>query len=218
MVFTCPTIEVEVNWLDLTLNLVKPNKDHANIPVLYAIQAMFLVLSSVITFNTEVHAELESFQAVDGSYMNSAANVKGVVAVAKLLLFINPLAVSLLGLGLSYLVFKGTKPRYTDVLSIVLRGEIVCVVGMILIAPLIVITNNVNVSFSLAPLVLMLGYKPSSDLFYLLSRLNLFFILEVMVVGSGLSRLCCCSTKDGLLIAMLSVGSFSILLMLIRLL
>lgn len=205
-----------MNWTALSHSLAKPTIGFANIRVLYAILAVILLLTSVITFNTEVDAELESFRAVDGFHWNSPSTVKGVVATTKVLMLISPLAIALFGLCLSQLVSKASKPRYTDVLSIVLRGEIVWAVGMALIAPLIVITNNVNVSISLAPLVLMLGYSPSSDLFFLLSRLNLFFILEVVVVGLGLSRLCNCSSRDGVFIAMLSVGSLSILLLLIR--
>ncbi len=209
---------MNLNWMDLTMNLVIPSKDKISIPVLYGILVVLLVLSSVITFNTEVDAELDSLKAVDGSFMSSETTVKGVIAFAKLLLLMNPLAVSMFGLCLSSLLFKDEEPRYADMLSIVLRGEIVAAVGMVLIAPLIAFTHNVHVSFTLTPLMLKLGCKPSGGLFFLLSRLNLFFILEVVVVGLGLSRFYNCSTRKGLFVAVMSVGFFTILLVLIRLL
>jgi len=206
-----------MNSLYPSLSLPASARRHATIPVLWALLGTLLVLSSVMTFSTEVNHELNGFRSADQFYQDGAT-VRAVVAFSKLLLLVNPLLVTVFALGLSRLMYKNRQPQFTEVLSIVLRGEIVYAVGLILAAPLILATNNVNVSFSLAPLVVQLGYSTSSDLFFLLSRANLFFILEVVVVGPGLSRLCCCSPKDGILIALLSVGSFSILLMLMRVL
>lgn len=97
-----------MNWTALSHSLAMPTIGFANIRVLYAILAVILLLTSVITFNTEVDAELESFRAVDGFHWNSPSTVKGVVATTKVLMLISPLAIALFGLCLSQLVSKAS--------------------------------------------------------------------------------------------------------------
>ncbi len=73
--------------------------------------------------------------------------------------------------------------------SLLVCSEVIFAVGWLLTAPLILITGDIHASWSLAVVAVGLGYDHGSFLFFALSRLTLFFIVQAVFIGEGLAYL-----------------------------
>ncbi|MDF1544680.1 MAG: Yip1 family protein [bacterium] len=105
-------------------------------------------------------------------------------------------------------VFAG-KAKYKQLLSVMCYGEMIVVLGNLLVMPMMLMKNTLMVSLSLA--VLAASQGPTSALYVALSKIDLFLIWEIMVIGIGLSIIYNLPRNKGYLLSVLSMGMLSIL-------
>ena len=101
-----------------------------------------------------------------------------------------------------------------QILSVMLYGEIIYAVGFLIVAPLMLAKNSLMVSFSLAALFKNLTIQDPT--YVALSKIGLFYIWEIVVIGIGLSIIYGFARNKGYLLAVLSMGMLSILHVLIQ--
>ncbi len=99
--------------------------------------------------------------------------------------------------------------RFKQIFSVMLYGAFLYAVGMLLLVPLALAKGSVMVSLSLAALVPDLG--PQNVVYVALSKIGVFNIWEIIVVGIGLSIIYDMPRNKGYLLSVLSVGLLSIL-------
>jgi hypothetical protein len=99
------------------------------------------------------------------------------------------------------------KATFKQLLSIMLYGEIVYLVGGLLVMPLMLAKDTMFISLSLAALV---PPDPKSLAWVALSKINLFLIWEIIVVGIGLSAIYSFPRNKGYWVSVLSMGMLSI--------
>lgn len=105
-------------------------------------------------------------------------------------------------------VFAG-QARFKQVLSACLYGNILFAVGMLVHVPLIMAKDSAAVTLSPAVLVADQGYQ--SFAYQALSKLSLFHIWEIAVVGIGLAAIYGFARNKGYWISVLSLGLLSAL-------
>lgn len=118
-----------------------------------------------------------------------------------------PLLAALLALFIGNFLMAG-KATFKQLLSIMLFGEIIYLVGGLLVLPLNLAKDSMFMSFSLAALV---PPDPESVVWLFLSKMSLFLIWEFIAVGIGLSILYGFPRNKGYLLSVLSMGMLSIL-------
>jgi hypothetical protein len=118
-----------------------------------------------------------------------------------------PLLAAALALFVGNFVMAG-KATFKQLLSIMLFGEIIYLVGGLLVLPLNLAKDTMFMSFSLAALV---PPDPESLVWLLLSKISLFLIWEIIAVGIGLSILYGFPRNKGYMLSVLSMGMLSIL-------
>ncbi len=183
----------------------------------YILLVLLHLTAAALTISLELSVETDAIHAEFGGFAPSRLFVGTVILVAKSMLMINPLVVSFIALLLLRLNIS-TKPHYRDILSVVLKGEVLFAVGVLLTAPLILITQDVHSSLSLGPVVRQLGYPTSGALYFLATTLSVFFVLEIVVVARGLRSILSIGAKDALAVSILSVGGVSIIILGIKVL
>ncbi len=94
--------------------------------------------------------------------------------------------------------------RFKQLLSVILYGEIIYAAGFLVQVPLMLYKKTVLVSLSLG--VLVPNPSPTNVLYLILSKINVFLIWELIVVGIGLSIIYGFSRNKGFLLSVLSVG------------
>jgi hypothetical protein len=119
---------------------------------------------------------------------------------------LGPLIAALLALFWGNFIMAG-KATFKQLLSVMLFGEIVYLVGGLILVPLMLAKDSMFVSFSLAALV---PPDPQSLLWLALSKVNLFLIWEIIVVGVGLSAIYSYPRNKGYWMSVLSMGMISI--------
>ncbi|MBU8933044.1 MAG: YIP1 family protein [candidate division Zixibacteria bacterium] len=123
-------------------------------------------------------------------------------------LLLAPLLIAGLGLFWNNFVF-GLKSSFKQVLSLVLYGEFLYMIGAMVHVPIMFAKDTIMVTFS--PAVLVADQGMTSIWFVLLDKFSVFHIWEIVVVGIGLSVLCEVPRNKGYLLAVLSVGGLSVL-------
>ncbi|RKX23676.1 MAG: hypothetical protein DRP45_09960 [Candidatus Zixiibacteriota bacterium] len=136
-------------------------------------------------------------------YMKYSAIGGGTIAMLLL-----PLASSALALFWGNFVFGG-KAKYKQILSVALYGSIAYAVGALAAIPLIIAKDAMIAPFSLAVLAGNQGFD--SVLFQALSKIDVFYIWEIIVVGIGLSTIYGMPRNKGYMISVLSIGMMSVL-------
>lgn len=105
-------------------------------------------------------------------------------------------------------VFAG-KARFKQVLSVFLYGEILFAVGALVHVPLIMAKDSMAVSLS--PAIFVADQGVNSFTYQILSKLSLFHIWEIVVVGIGLAAVYGFARNKGYWISVLSLGILSVL-------
>ncbi len=118
-----------------------------------------------------------------------------------------PLIVAAFALFFGNFIFAG-KSNFKSLLSVSLYGGILFMLGGLAVVPMMLAKGSMMVSFSLAVLVTNLGIE--SIPYVALSKISIFHIWEIMVVGIGFSTLYNFPRNKGYLLAVLSVGLLSI--------
>jgi len=105
-------------------------------------------------------------------------------------------------------VFAG-KSKFKSILSVVLYGEVIYAAGAIIGALMMLAKKSIMASLSLGILVADRG--ANSVAYVALSKIDLFIIWEIIVVGIGLSIIFGFSRNRGYVLSVLSVGMLSII-------
>ena len=100
-----------------------------------------------------------------------------------------------------------------EILSITLYGGVLFGICQLFLIPLIIAKGSMAVTLSLGALVVDQGIQ--SLTFVALSKIGLFYIWEIIVVGIGLSIFYGESRNKGYVLSVLSVGMLSIMHILI---
>ncbi len=119
-----------------------------------------------------------------------------------------PLLSSGLGLFFGNFVFGG-QSSYKQILSVNLYGGFLYGIGALCHIPLMMMKDSIMVTFSPAVIVAEQGME--SLAFVALSKISVFHIWEVIVVGIGLSIIYGFSRNKGYMLSVLSVGMMAIL-------
>jgi hypothetical protein len=123
-----------------------------------------------------------------------------------LMLSLVPLLTAALALFWGNFVFAG-KAKFKQVLSVAVYGELIFALGQLLLLPLVLAKKSVYVSLSLAVLAPEKSF--TSILWVALSKIDLFIIWELVVIGVGLSIVYSFPRNKGLGLSVLSVGLLS---------
>lgn len=118
----------------------------------------------------------------------------------------------LLAAGLAILVgnfFMGLKARFKQILSVVLYSELIYAIGGLVVVPMVLAKKSLATSLSLGVLVASQG--ADSLAYTALSKIDLFLIWEIIVVGIGLAAVYNIPRNKGYVISVLSVGMLSVL-------
>ena len=130
------------------------------------------------------------------------------IGVMLLVSVVTPLAAAGLAMFFGGLVMAG-HASFRQLLSVMVYGEIVYMFGQLVHLPMILLKKTMMVSLS--PAALVPHAEPSSLLWAGLSKLGLFNIWELIVIGIGLSVVFGFSRNKGYILAVLSMGLLSIL-------
>ena len=125
-----------------------------------------------------------------------------------LVMMLVPLAAAALALFWGNVVFAG-KASFKSLLSVMLYGELIYAVGNLLVLPLALAKDSLAVGLNLGILVADRGLQ--DPLFAALSKVDLFVIWEIIVIGIGLSVIYGFPRNKGYKLSVLSMGLLTIL-------
>ncbi len=178
--------------------------------VLLTFASLFLLKDLIVetqTSSPQFAANMEkSGQSVTPeliSIMKISTLVIGTIAMS-----LYPLVVAALALFFGNFVMAG-KGSFKKLLSVALYGGILYVLGSMILIPMMLAKNSMMVSFSLA--VFATDYGMESILYTALSKISIFQIWKIIVVGIGLSTIYNFPRNKGYVLAVLSVGLLSVL-------
>ena len=117
-----------------------------------------------------------------------------------------PLVAALLALFWGNFVFAG-KASFKQLLSVMAYGSIVSALGMLVVLPMALAKGDLAVGLSLGPLAASQGIE--SLAFVALSKIDVFIIWEIIVVGIGLAAVYGLPRNKGYRLSVLSTGMLS---------
>ncbi len=121
---------------------------------------------------------------------------------------LTPLIAAALALFWGNFVYGG-KANFKQLLSVMLYGEVLFIIGRIIVLPMMLAKGSLLTSLSLG--ILAAGEGPQSLMYIALSKIDLFIIWEIIVVGIGLSVIYNVPRNKGYVLSVLSIGMLSIL-------
>lgn len=178
------------------------------------IAVSFILMSDVIV---EQQMEIirtqnpEQYQAIMNQPGASDMVKYSTIIMGSLSLAIAPLLTAVLMLLFGNIVMGLRPAKYRLLLSIALYGSIIYGVGILVSSLMAVAKGEMTAGLSLA--AVLPDANPLSFTWQALSKVSLFYIWEIIVVGIGLSAAYNVSRNKGILLSVLSVG----LMMLIHL-
>ncbi|HUV31337.1 MAG TPA: YIP1 family protein [Acidobacteriota bacterium] len=176
--------------------------------IVYAIVvAAFFYATADIIVRMQMQAIQERTQNLPPGALN-AGTMKLFAMLGGIVFLLAPLVASALAVFFGNFIMGG-KARFKQLLSVMLYGEIVYALGMIVTLPMILAKDSMLVSLSLGVLVPNPG--PQNLLYVALSKIGVFNIWEIIVVGIGLTAVYGFSRNKGYLLSVLSMGMLSIL-------
>ncbi|MEW5995657.1 MAG: YIP1 family protein [Candidatus Zixiibacteriota bacterium] len=189
-------------------------KDNPKVLVPYIAYAILLIIFFVAAVNVIVEMQLSSPQFQERmqgqtvtpqikQWMTYQTMIGG-----PLVMLLMPLIAAAFALFWGNVVFSGNA-RFKQLLSVMLYGELIYGLGMLVLLPIILVKKSLLVGFNLG--VLAAGQGPDSVLYLALSKIDLFVIWEIIVIGIGLSILYNFTRNKGYLLSVLSMGMLSIL-------
>ncbi|MEA3296302.1 MAG: YIP1 family protein [candidate division Zixibacteria bacterium] len=131
-----------------------------------------------------------------------------IVVFGSISLCLSPLLATLFALFWGNFVYAG-KASFKALLSVMVYSEIIYAVGIVILIPLMLAKESILVSLSLGVLAANAG--PESLLYLALSKIDVFNIWEIIVVGIGLSTIYGLPRNKGYWLSVLSMGMISIL-------
>lgn len=176
--------------------------------VLAAAGFMFIVLDYII--QAQMQTEQMQKMMERGLTREQAAGMMRVTVplFGSTALALGPLIIGALALFWGNFVFAG-KSNFKTILSVVLFGEFLFILASWVHIPLIIAKDSMAVSLSLAALLPEANLE--SPLYVLLSKISVFHIWEIFVLGIGFSIIFDFSRNKGMWVSVLSMGLLSML-------
>ncbi len=179
--------------------------------VLFLVMLTFLFLTADLI--TKVQLELMREKAAEQGVgavdtMPSAEMMKYMTIIfGSISVLISPLIAAGLALFFGSFVMGG-QAKFKQIFSVMIYGEIIYALGALVVAPLMLAKNSLQVSFSAAAFFEDLSVQ--DPLYVALSKIGVFYIWEIVVIGIGLSIIFGFPRNKGYLLAVLSMGLISI--------
>ncbi len=189
-------------------------KDHPKVLVPYIVYGLLLVVFFVAAVDVIYDMQMSSpqmqerLQGQPPPPQVEQMTRYGILIAGPLALLLVPLIAALLALFWGNVVYSGNA-RFKQILSVMVYGELIFGLGTLLVLPMVLIKKSMLVSVSLGILAASRG--PESLLYLALSKVDLFLIWEIIVVGIGLSVVYGFARNKGYVLSVLSMGMLSIL-------
>jgi len=169
---------------------------------------IYLVSDLIVEMQMEVMREKAADQGLGTENIPPAAMIKwSTIILGPLAFMLAPLIAAALALFFGNVVMEG-RAKFKQLLSVMLYGEIVYVLGSLMLAPLMLAKGSMKVSISLA--AILQNSQVQDPLYVALSKFGAFYIWEIIVIGIGLSIIYGFSRNKGYTLAVLSMGLISI--------
>lgn len=169
---------------------------------------IYLVSDLMVELQMEVMREKFADQGLGTANLPSEAQIKwSTIILGPLAFMIAPLIAAALALFFGNVVMEG-RAKFKQLLSVMLFGEIVYVLGSLMLVPLMLAKGSMKVSISLA--AILQNSQVQDPLYVALSKFGAFYIWEIIVIGIGLSIIYGFSRNKGYTLAVLSMGLISI--------
>jgi hypothetical protein len=188
-------------------------KQDPKILVPYLVGFLFMVVVVIFTSDMIARMQIEELQRQAADNPNIPQNVNPqiikttIMVLGPIFWLLSPLIIAGLAYFWGNFVMAG-RATYRQLLSVALYGEIIYLVGGLILLPLMLAKDSVLVTLSLAALVTP---DPQSFVWVALSKISVFLIWEVVAVGIGLTAIYGFSRNKGYLLSVLSVGLISAL-------
>ena len=188
-------------------------KDHPKILVPYIVLVIILSIQMLLLTDLIVEMQLNSPEMQEqfqGQAPEQVVNMlKYTVPIGGIIAFtLIPLITAALAMFFGNFVMGG-QAKYSQLLSVMLYGNIIFMVGGLIVAPMMLAKGSMMVSLSFAILVAEQGIE--SFAYTALSKIGLFYIWEFIVIGIGLSIVYNFNRNKGYVLSVLSVGLLSII-------
>ena len=182
------------------------------VPLIVIMALMFLFLLGTIDLIMKMQIESPQFQ----ERMQGAELTPQLMTIMRYQTLIGgPLAqiiivliAAALALFFGNFVFAG-KAKFKQLLSVMCYGEIISLVGALVVMPMMLAKDSMMTTLSLGFLAASQG--PTSWIYVALSKIDLFTIWEIIAIGIGLSIIYNLPRNKGYLLSVLSMGMLSIL-------
>lgn len=179
--------------------------------VFFLLMLGFFVLTAdlIAKVQLEIMQEKVAKQGVDtAGPMPSLAMMKySTIIFGSVFSILSPLIAAGLALFFGNFVMGG-QAKFKQIFSVMIYGEIIYALGALVVAPLMLAKNSLQVSFSAAAFFNDLSVQ--DPLYVALSKIGVFYIWEIVVIGIGLSIIFGFPRNKGYLLAVLSMGLISI--------
>lgn len=186
-------------------------KSNPRVLIPYIVMGVVLVFYALgvsdIMLRMQLEAIREQATQLPSGFNADSLKYTGMAAVVAFGL-LTPLVASGLALFFGNFIMAG-KASFKQLLSVMLYGEIVFLLGLLVHLPLILLKDTLLVTLSLA--ALLPNPDPSSAIWVGLSKIGFFNIWEIIVIGIGLSVVFGFSRNKGYTLAVLSIGLLSIM-------
>lgn len=189
-------------------------KSQPRVLVPYIIVVVLFVLGFVLLADITTQMQIDSpemAQRLQGQpvtpQIRSAIKITSIV-FPSVFLSLYPLLAAGLAMFVGSFVMGG-EARFKQVLSVILYGTIVYVIGFLIHVPLILAKGAMGPTLSLG--VLAMSQGPQSVAYVALSKIGLFNIWEIIVAGIGLAAINKFPRNKGYWTAVISIGLLSVL-------
>ena len=175
----------------------------------YLALAALMIIFFVMVGNLIVEVSMKAMrESPNPPAVMPSANVMKVSTIGGgvIAMLISPLLIA--GLAMLWGNFMmGGAARFKQILSVTLYAEVLYGAGMVVTGLLMLYKHSMLISLSAA--ALLSNPNPQSWLFVLLSKIGVFYIWELIVLGIGLSVVYGFSRNKGYLLSVLSMGLLS---------
>jgi len=182
--------------------------------VIIAVSLAFFtsIVDYIIEFQLSMPEAQERLQGIEMTPQIRRIMEYQTIGGGTIILVLVPILVPIIAAALAMFwgnfVFAG-QARFKQLLSVMCYGEIIIAAGKLIVLPMMLAKESFIVSLS--PAVLAVSQGANSLAYVALSKLDLFIIWEIIVIGIGLSIVYNVPRNKGYLLSVLSMGMLSIL-------
>ncbi|HEX2897401.1 MAG TPA: YIP1 family protein [candidate division Zixibacteria bacterium] len=179
--------------------------------VFFALILVFMVLAAdlIAKLQLEIMQEKAAESGGVAGPMPSLEMMKySTIIGGTIVMMLSPLIAAGLAYFFGSFIMAG-KATFKQLLSVMLYGEIIFALGAIVLAPLMLAKQSLRVSLSLAAFFKNLAID--NPWYLAASKIGVFYIWEIIVIGIGLSIIYGFPRNKGYLLAVLSMGMISVL-------